>query len=117
MNLTATENVRICNFSHRFGLDDVTAEAMFNLFGITKGGKNDIASALITASYETGTQLCESAIAYLKPLGLVRDNGSIAKNIRNAIIKAVEEKFLIIDNGPNNPFLKPTPDFLEPRYE
>jgi len=117
MNLTATENVRICNFSHRFGLDDITAEAMFNLFGITKSGKNDAASALITAAYETSSQLCDSAIAYLKPLGLVSSNGSIAKDIRNAIKKAVEENFLVIDSSPENPFLKPSPGFLEPRYE
>jgi len=113
MDLTATENVRVCKFSNRHGLDDETSEGMFNLFGITKKGKNDIASALIVSAHDTSISLCAQAIAYLKPLKLVMPNGTIPKSIREAIKTAVHENFLIIDQS-TNPYLKPAPDFLEP---
>jgi len=114
MKLTATEHARFSKFV--VGMSQKTIIAMRHLFEITKPGRQDIASALITAAHEKSSQLNDAAIAYLKPLGLVQGNGQIPKSIREAVQKAVSQGYLII-NGPNNPYLKPSSALLNPSYE
>ncbi len=109
--LTATEDARVQKFTGN--MDDKTTNAMFALFEVTKPGKNDIASALIMVAHETGVKLSDAAISYLNPMGLVHKSGRIPKNIEKAVRRAVKEGFLIL-GGPDNPHLKPDPDFLEP---
>lgn len=111
--LSAVEEIRVENFSRNF--DRKTAEAMRNLFIITKPGENKPASILIEAAHEQSHKLSGANLNYLEPLGLVFSDGSIPHTVKRAIRKAVTQGYLVM-KGFADPNPKPSTG-IYPSYE
>lgn len=105
--LTATETQRVKNFTA--DMDPQTAQAMFALFEVTKPGCTHFANDLFIAAH-TGDALSGRAISTFLPMGLVYRNGIVPKPVREAIQKAVAEKFLTI-HDPFDRSLRPDDPF------
>ena len=103
--LTATEKQRVKNFTSN--MDDDTAEAMFNLFEITKPGCTPFTNDLCIAAH-TGEPLPTNVVGAFFQYRLVNKNGTIPKPVRQAIKKAVAESYLVIHNT-GDPALRPDP--------
>ena len=96
--LTATEKARAQKFTS--GMDEQTADAMTQLFIITKPGDNKDADELIAAAHQKDPSVSTSVANYLKQFGLVKANGSIPKAIAASIREAVRMQFLTIGSSP-----------------
>ncbi|MCB1721119.1 MAG: hypothetical protein H6859_11040 [Rhodospirillales bacterium] len=109
--LTGPEKSRVKKFT--VGMDENTANAMLNLFILTKPGCDAAAGDLMMAAHGHYPRVCASTIGAYQPYGLVRADGSIPAPVKLAIQKAVAQNYLVM-HGPKNPVLKPDlRDFYE----
>ena len=90
--LTATEDARVKKFVA--DMDEDTANAMYDLFLITKPGCAPEAYDLMYVAHDYKEKASDHAIALFAQYGLVDYNGVMPKDVKTAIKKAVSMSFL-----------------------
>ena len=109
--LTGPEKSRVKKFTA--GMDESTANAMLNLFILTKPGCDAAASDLMMAAHGHYPRVCTGTISAYRPYVLVGTDGSIPAPVKLAIRKAIAQNYLVM-HGPNIP--TPKPNLAELNY-